>query len=96
MNVTFHAAARLELAEAIAFYDGQSAGLGSALGDDVRRAVVRITEHPESGFSVRPEIRRYVLRRFPYSILYHTSDENLKLLAIMHHRRQPEYWADRL
>jgi toxin ParE1/3/4 len=33
--------------------------------------------------------------RFPYSVLYNVTAERLRILAIMHHHREPTSWEDR-
>lgn len=45
-----------------------------------------------------PDVRRYVLRRFPFVIYYrYRSAENLvTIYALMHTSRQPGYWRGRL
>ena len=42
-----------------------------------------------------PDVRRYVLSRFPYSILYRASATQLEIIAVSHQRRSPDYWAER-
>jgi len=93
--VTFHEAARFEISEAVVFYNNQSPGLGDALAAEVRVAVAKIIANPDAGFPVRPSIRRHLLGRFPYSVLYAATGERLRVLAVMHQRRRPGYWDDR-
>ncbi|MCH7563481.1 MAG: type II toxin-antitoxin system RelE/ParE family toxin [Gemmatimonadetes bacterium] len=78
MVVTFHEAARSEISEAVVFYNHQSPGLGDALASEVRVAVAKIIANPDAGFTVRPSIRRHLLGRFPYSVLYTATAERLR------------------
>jgi hypothetical protein len=39
--------------------------------------------------------RRLPLRRFPFSIIYYTSGDSLRVIALAHHRRKPQYWSGR-
>ena len=96
MKVTFHPAAEAELREAMAFYEERSAGLGQAFGGEVRHAVERVLDHAEAGMEVRPGIRRTVLATFPFSLLYAPSWERIRILAVMHHRRDPRRWESRV
>jgi len=96
LTVTFHDAARSELSEAVAFYNENAPGLGDIFAAEVRSTVVRILAHPDAGFSVRPMVRRRLLLHFPYSILYSFSEQRLRILAVMHHHREPGYWEDRI
>ena len=96
MKVTFHEAARDELAHAVTFYNDRSEGLGAALVEDVNSTIDRIVTHGDMGVGVRPGVRRILLRRFLFSLLYDTSTERVRILALMHHRRRPGYWAERV
>lgn len=95
MTVTFNSAARAELAEAVAFYNEQVAGLGDAFAAEVRSTLRRVVDHPEAGYQVRPDVRRRLLLRFPYSLLYSAEGTQLRVLAVMHHSRRPSRWEDR-
>lgn len=35
------------------------------------------------------------MRHFPYSVIYHVVDEQIRILAVAHHSRRPSYWQDR-
>ena len=80
----------------MAIYNEQAPGLGDAFAAEVRATVTRIVEYPDVGFAVRPLIRRRLLLRFPYSVLYSASEGRLRVLAIMHHHREPGYWENRI
>lgn len=95
MRLTFHPAARRELEESAIFYEDRAEGLGQEFVKEVRAATDTVMENPEIGFSVSARLRRHLLRRFPYSVLYRASDEELRILAVMHHRRKPGYWKGR-
>ncbi len=41
-------------------------------------------------------VRRKVLARFPYSLLYLEGPDYIRIVAVMHHRRRPGYWVERL
>jgi hypothetical protein len=58
--------------------------------------VVQVIEtHPEAAPKVKGEIRRRILTRFPYAILYQVDPDEIVILAVMHLRRNPEYWHGR-
>lgn len=46
---------------------------------------------PENGDA----IRRYVLRRFPYTVFYEIQGDTVTVLAVAHQRRKPGYWRER-
>lgn len=95
MRVLFHRHARVELDEAIDFYKEISPSLARGLRDELAAALDRILEHPSIGVPVRSQLRRFLLRRYPYSLIYTVGDDHILILALMHHRREPGYWKDR-
>ena len=40
-------------------------------------------------------IRRSLIRRFPYSLLYRVDPDEIVILAVMHQKRHPAYWLSR-
>lgn len=96
MRVVFSPEARLEFEEAERYYDQQLEGLGARFRAEVRAALPRIQKWPLSGPLERGEIRRLTLTRFPYKLLYSIEADHLYVLAVAHHHREPNYWADRL
>ncbi len=94
-SVRFHPDAEAELNDAAAFLDNASPGLGAAFLDDLEHALTVITAHPEAAPLVQGRVRRKVLRKFPYSLLYSVVGSDIRLLAVSHHRRRPFYWRGR-
>lgn len=62
----FHRLARRELIEAAEYYDRESPGLGTAFLDVVEACVSEILEHPKAGTPMHENVRRRLVRRFPY------------------------------
>jgi len=81
--------------EAAAFYEEQAANLGREFLAEVQHAADRILESPLAGRKIRGEIRRRLLRRFPFALLYRLDPEEIIILAVMHLRRKPGYWSNR-
>lgn len=63
---------------------------------EVERAVERALRFPEGAPMLDAPVRRAILRRFPYSVLYYVRTGEVVIVAVMHHKRQPGYWEDRL
>jgi toxin ParE1/3/4 len=91
-----HPAARRELEEAIDHYDAERQGLGREFREEVQRVLALLTKFPRIGHPVRGSVRRMMLSRFPYHIYYRLLESgNLRILAVAHNRRRPEYWGGR-
>ena len=95
MLVSFHDLAKLELNEAAEYYESESAGLGQAFITEVERSTDEIVRYPEAGLVMRGSIRRRVIRRFPYALLYRVKPTEVRILAVMNLKRRPAYWVGR-
>jgi plasmid stabilization system protein ParE len=96
MRLEFHPDAAQELIEAAAYYERQVPGLGERFGAEVHLATELLLAHPELGAVVDPDLRRFVLRRFPYALIYSVSSDALRVQVVAHHSRRPNYWRSRL
>lgn len=95
LRFVFHAAAERELNEAAVYYENSSVGLGRSFLDDVERAIDQIKHYPESGYLLNQAVRRVLLRRFPYAVMYSVRRGEIKVLAIANLKRRPFYWRGR-
>lgn len=95
-GVVFHPLAERELIEAARFYENRAVGLGGDLIREVESTLAHIVADPEAGSVVVGTIRRRLLRRFPFAILYQLTDHNLSVVALMHLHRRPGYWKRRV
>jgi toxin ParE1/3/4 len=85
-----------ELGDAAAFYATKgTAELGLSFVGEFERVSALILANPESGVIFRGAWRRYFLRRFPFSVIYQITSEEVRVIAIAHQRRRPGYWARR-
>ncbi|MBN1662219.1 MAG: type II toxin-antitoxin system RelE/ParE family toxin [Deltaproteobacteria bacterium] len=96
MKVRFLTLAQQELDDAVNWYNEQVDGLGQEFLDELDRAIRRSVIFPLSCPEVEPELRRCLLARFPYGLIYGLEDETIIIVAVAHLHRQPRYWADRL
>ena len=96
MKLVLAPPALAELHDVAAFYTLQAnVELGLAFVAEFERTANFILDNPRLGVVFRGTRRRYTLRRFPYSIIYQVTAEELRILAVAHHRRHPGYWARR-
>lgn len=95
-GASFNRLARRELAEAVEHYESESQGLGDRFLEEVFQALAVLLRHPEAAPQIRGSIRRFVLQKFPYCLLYRpTGVGRLRILAAAHQKRDPEYWIGR-
>ena len=96
MKHDFTPVARLELLEAVNYYESQGIGLGAKFSAEVWRTIERMEEDP---YRLRPlpnGARRCLTHIFPYSIVYEILAERIVIVAIAHGSRRPGYWSRRL
>jgi plasmid stabilization system protein ParE len=101
MTLRVHAAAETDIQSAADWYDQQREGLGDEFLEAVEEAFQIIQQLPRGGLAAQAappgrEVRRYGLKRFPYSVFYEVSDEDIIVLAVTHQRRKPGEWQTRL
>lgn len=93
--VRFHPEARAELRTAVEFYRNRSQNLGRDLALEVRAVIDQIRDLPHSGSPQETDFRRVALTRFPFSVVYAIAEDDIEIVAIVHHRQRPGYWRDR-
>jgi toxin ParE1/3/4 len=91
-----HPAAASELEEAHGWYAERSASAAERFLAEVDEGLRKIAAAPRRWPSYRVGTRRFILRRFPYSLVYQIIEERPRLLAVAHDRRRTAYWALRL
>jgi plasmid stabilization system protein ParE len=95
MDYRFLLPAEEEITEPAAFNEKESKGLGTDFLDEIENAISMICENPEVAQIYSSEMRGFVLARFPYSLIYVVEKENILIVAVAHHRREPRYWKNR-
>jgi plasmid stabilization system protein ParE len=93
--LVFRPEVREELDEAYNWYQSQQTGLGDEFLDGVDEMLNRIWKMPESYAVVYFDVRRAVVRRFPYAIYYRIVSSRVIVTAIFHSRRDPISWQTR-
>ncbi len=88
--------AEMELREAMSYYEDKAAGLGLDFEAEIEQAVETICEFPERWPLRKDGTRRYLMRRFPYLVVYAYLNDHVWILAFAHCKRRPGYWTDRI
>lgn len=95
LRVIFHDRAEEELNEAAGYYARARPGLGDAFLAEIHRAVEALLAAPLAGAVVEGDVRWWLVKRFPYSVLYRIRDDHVRILAIAHQKRRSFYWRRR-
>lgn len=95
MNVEFLPPARQELQDAFEWYEGQLPSLGWEFLSEVDEAVRRVAAWPESSGKLTKSLRRCLIRRFPYGLIYGVETGSIVIVAVAHLHRKPFYWTNR-
>jgi len=96
MNVKILQSAESEIAEAMDYYNKQFPGLGYEFASEVRKCINTIISFPKAWIKFQDEIRKYIINRFPYAILYEVKKDMIIIFAVMHLKMNPQRWENRL
>lgn len=94
-GVSFHRLAERELTEGALYYDSESPGLGAAFLSEVQRCIEMILDFPEAAAVLATPVRRQLISRFPYAVLYSIKPKEIRVLAVMNLKQRPMYWVGR-
>lgn len=95
MRVIFTRYAKQELEDAIRFYELEYSGLGKRFKEEVKSAALRIAKYPQAWSTERGDVRKCLLHRFPYKLLYSIEEDHILVIAVAHQHRKPDYWIGR-
>jgi toxin ParE1/3/4 len=88
--------ALLEMDDAFDWYLERSVQAAEAFVAEITSAFTLIAGSPTIWPTFEAGTRRYLLRKFPYSIIYRESEEGIEVIAVAHYKRRPRYWRKRL
>ena len=91
-----HPSALAEIKSAIAWYRERNPSAALKFAAEVDRAVEMILASPQRWPRGEHQTRKFVLRRFPFAIIYREKTEAVQMLAVAHGHRRPGYWKQRL
>ena len=95
-ELIFTPAARFELIEALDWYENESPGLGRRFLVEVDATMTRMMANPRQFPVVHQAVRRALLKRFPYALMFVIGpDESLTVISCFHGSRDPVRWQER-
>ncbi len=87
--------ARVDLLDAFHWYQKQQAGLGHDFKLCVDNALSKLVKNPSFYKKVHNDIRRVIIKKFPFGIFYVVQENEVIILAVLHARRNPIKWKSR-
>ncbi len=95
MIVEFHPEAAEEFEADVDWYEAREIGLGLDFAAEVNAAIRLAAAMPHTWMRLSGDVRRVLVNRFPYGVLYEPGKTSVLVLAVMHLRREPGYWMTR-
>ncbi len=96
MKVRFVSPANIELDETVSYYDYQLPGLGHRFFLEVNAAIEKIQFMPTAWTTIGERTQRYILKGFPYALLYIIESEEILVTAVASLHRDPKHYKDRI
>ena len=94
-NIVFHPDIEYEVKASFDWYQNQALGLGDDFLTELEIAYQAIVELPDTWPKFQNDLRRFLLSKFPFSVIYQTKQKVIYILAVMHNSRKPGYWNER-
>lgn len=95
-RIEYHAGAATDVRNAVAWYQDRSPKAALDFIEELRKASETICHAPDRWPIGRNNTRRFLLWRFPFTIIYSEHKSIITVWAVAHGSRRPEYWEERL
>lgn len=95
LKIFVRAEAELDILEAAKWYEKNLVGLGEKYLISVESALDSIQRNPEAFPKVHNDIRRILLKKFPFGLFYLVDKGRIIVLAVFHASRNPKHWKER-
>jgi plasmid stabilization system protein ParE len=94
-TLVFKNGVRQEIDAIYEWHENEREGLGLEFLDELERVLDRLSEQPLVHRKIRNEVRRALLKKFPYSIYYRVPPTRVEVIAVLYSRRDPAIWQAR-
>jgi toxin ParE1/3/4 len=95
IDLRYSSEAFADVAEAFSWYQAQRLGLGWEFVDELDAALGFVQRMPEAAPVVHRQLRRVLMRRFPYAVYYAAAPGRIDVRGVLHMRRHPRRWQAR-
>jgi len=92
----FHPEADEEYVHAVQYYADIGLDLGCRFHGEMERLIGEACAAPERYWKFYPPARRHLSSDFPYAVVFLEMPEHIWVVAVMHMKRRPGYWRERL
>ncbi len=94
-DILFHPDIEQEVKDSYEWYEKQAVGLGDDFLTELETAYQTIIELPGTWPKFHTNFRRFLLSKFPFSVIYRFSQSTVFVVAVMNNSRNPGYWNER-
>jgi plasmid stabilization system protein ParE len=94
--VEYHQGATEDVKAAVVWYQNRSSKAASDFVEELQRATDTISKAPKRWPIGNNNARRFLLWRFPFTVIYSEQGSKVFIWAVAHGSRRPEYWTTRL
>ena len=95
-RLKFHPDVSFEIKASYDWYQEQSDGLGEDFLNELESSYEAIIELAETWPKFQNNFRRFLLSKFPFSVVYREQDNVVYVVTVMHNSRKPGYWSERI
>lgn len=96
MGLILHRLIQRDLRNVLDYYRSEGGpDLAQRFYAEFEQVVAAVAANPLRFHPVSETLRRANFRKFPYHLLYRTSNEDVRVLVLRHHRREPSYGTER-
>jgi len=95
VRILVRPAAAADIAEAFEWYESRRVGLGVEFVRSMDAALESLRRAPSANPIVHRDVRRALLRRFPYGVFYRVIRDEILVVACFHGSRDPRRWQGR-
>ena len=95
LKILFHPDIASEVKSSYDWYQEQADGLGDDFITELESAYEAVAELPQTWPRFQRGFRRFLLTKFPFSVIYKETDSHIFVVAVMHNSRRTGYWIKR-
>jgi len=95
-QLEFHPEVTNDIKGSYLWYEDKLHGLGDRFLNELEDGYTAIQNFPDTWANFQYGFKRYILNKFPFSVLYKVTNEKIVVVAVMHNSRKPNYWLDRV